>query len=178
MESSKKRLFVGIAISEKLQQEIFKWRNVYMELLPIRWTKPENLHITLIPPWQDYPNTVISKLKSLKNICPFKVNFSDITTGPKLKRPRLIWAFGKADSSILKLKSSLEEVLEQKKKEENFFMHITLAKISLPRKCPFEIKELQEKINWEEIIDTVTLYESHLLKNGSQYDILYQNKFK
>ena len=178
MESSKKRLFVGIAISQKLQQEIIKWRYGYMELLPIRWTKCENLHITLIPPWQDYPNRVISKLQSLKSIIPFKVNFSDITTGPKLKRPRLIWASGKDDPSILKLKSSLEKVLEQRKREENFFMHITLAKIFLPRKCPFEIKELQEKINWEEIIETVTLYESHLLKNGSQYDILYQKKIK
>lgn len=195
------RLFIGIRLSDKLQSQIEEWHNQYMELVPIRWIKPQNLHITLIPPWQDDTRTVIPLLQQIRNTTgPFTLQFSKVASGPKNDRPRLIWAYGEPSLPLLQLKTKLDEILKDRVKirriplkivqtietitptaipdRNKLFMHITLAKISLP---PFSgkmkvkevtIKPFSDAINWQEQVNTITLYASHLQKNGADYEEL------
>ena len=43
---NKKRLFVAINLPEEIKKNLFCFKNRYLEI-PARWTKKENLHITL-----------------------------------------------------------------------------------------------------------------------------------
>ena len=46
----KRRVFVAIPVPERVRLKIAAWQRAHADI-PVRWTKPENLHITVIPPW-------------------------------------------------------------------------------------------------------------------------------
>lgn len=169
----KRRLFVGIKISLNLQKEILNWKNRYIELLPLRWIEPQNLHITLIPPWNDDPEKIANKLQKIKGIIkPFPLIFTEVTSNPKKDKPRLIWVLGQTPSPLIQTKEYLEKILKRKSNGKDLFMHITLAKVSLPRQKLFAVKPFVDHVNWKETVQAITLFESHLLPQGSQYEVL------
>lgn len=175
-----KRLFVAIKISEKLQAEIAKWKQGFPDL-PVRWLLAENLHITLVPPWQETDIfKVKDDLKKIQNqIKPFEINFNKVSFGPKERDPRLIWATGQAPGEIIKLERAVLEALSQSQANKRpFTLHLTLARLDklarLARFKPWQLsgfknKNLDEKINWQDQVEGIELIESVLLPQGAKY---------
>lgn len=169
---AKKRIFIAIPISEDVQKEILKWTKRYKKL-PVRWLAGKNLHITLIPPWYtDNVETVIKKLKKVE--CPpFDIEFSKVSYGPDPKRPRLIWAEGTASESVVCLKDKLEKMLpEYKSTYKEWLMHMTIARFDPDTFSSFPVKKIDEKVIWQDNIKTFVLMESHLSREGADYEIL------
>lgn len=175
----KRRVFVAIGVSYQLQEQITAWQEK-LNHLPVRWIKPENLHVTLIPPWYTTEvDEVISSLESINKIIePFTITFREVTFGPNPIRPRLIWVSADTPSEIIVLKSKLEEVLPrqtwlaQKSEKREFLTHLTIARFKEKYFFKFPIKDIHDKVFWEERVSSFLLMESHLAKMGAEYERL------
>jgi len=146
----------------------------------LRWVKPKNLHITLVPPWQSEGIEAIShKLKAI-SFTPFEIKFESISFGPNKNDPKLIWASGTATKEILDLRLKIYEALGQKADERPFRLHMTLARL------PFDfapstplgsfaqdiLRFLPENVKWRMVVDRFVLYESLLKPEGAEYEVL------
>lgn len=175
----KKRIFVALPISKRLQEEILRWEKKFSNLR-VRWLLGKNLHITLIPPWygdEENLNFTIEKVgETVKKFNLFKIVFEEVSYGLNPRSPRLIWAAGKAPKEILKLKNNLEEFLNYKSEYRDWILHLTLARFNESDFYKFPIKKLKEKIFWEDEIKSVVLMESRLSRAGADYEVLKEFK--
>lgn len=171
------RIFIAIPISEKLQKEIVKYQGLYPDL-PVRWLEGKNLHITLIPPWEEGKiEEVKAILKSLENkFGLFEIYFNNVSFGPNFYNPRLIWATGKAPEQIVKLKKTLEENLKKPSEHNDFLLHLTLARFKPEDFKNFSIEKINDEINWRDTADEFVIMQSHLSRSGADYEILERYK--
>jgi 2'-5' RNA ligase len=140
----------------------------------VRWVKPKNLHITLVPPWYE------ENIKQIKEVLgsirdtfgPFEIIFERITYGPDPRRPRLIWAEGEASLEIRNLKLEIERALNQKPEERPFKLHLTIARFRPETFSSFPIKKLDEKVFWRDEVKSFVIMESHLSPEGADYEVL------
>lgn len=192
-----RRIFIALPISEKLQNEILAWKEKWLKSQPavalakvskIRWLSGKNLHITLIPPWYvsegELKNVIASLAKQSEIATPrqsgahddskndFKIKFEKVEYGPDPHRPRLIWASGETPQQALDLKKRLENLLSPKSEYRPWKLHLTLARFAEEDFATFLIKKLDEKIDWQEKVDSIVIMESHLSRNGANYEIL------
>jgi 2'-5' RNA ligase len=166
------RVFIGIKISEQLQQQILVWQKKFTQL-PVRWITGRNLHITLIPPWEEYDVSGLKKLiKEIPTTDSFEIELQKITYGPNWRQPRLIWASGQTPQKIIQLKQSLEQALQIKSGSRPFVLHLTLARFRPENFSSFPIQNINEKVSWKEKIKSFQLIESQLKRSGAEYKVL------
>jgi len=171
----KKRIFIAITIPKNLQQKIWDWQQSLTYQLPVRWLALKNLHLTLIPPWyEDNLEKIFLALDALpKKYPPFKIKFSQVTFGPNRYQPRLIWATGETPQASLVLQKALGSLFPHLKSEKRpFRLHLTLARFRPEQFASFPIKNLNEIINWQTDVTSISLMQSHLSKTGADYEIL------
>lgn len=170
----KKRIFVGIKVSEKLQKEIARWRKLFESRLPVRWLLSKNLHLTLIPPW--YEENLDSIKKALMatdfKVQPFEIAFHQVTFGPQAKNPRLIWAQGQTYPPLVILRDQLSKVLPRPVEKQPLLPHLTLARFRPHDFVNFPIKKLDEPVRWNQKVRSIALFEVHLLPSGADYQSL------
>lgn len=161
------RLFIGIKASSKLQELVLNWQKENKDL-PVRFIKPENLHITLIPPWYaDDPENAVIKLKGL--IFPkFRITFDNIFVN---FRNQVVWIESReSPPEIINIRNALLVNFNKPPERRDFKTHITVARF----KAGSDIGDISlNRINWEEIADNITLFESVLLPEGANYKIIY-----
>lgn len=174
----KKRIFIALALSENLQEEILKWEKNYQKFagLPagrqVRWLSPKNLHITFVPPWyEEDAAELYPRLKNVKSPA-FDILFERVQFGPDSRRPRLIWAEGKAPGALLGLQKDLEKASGRKSERRPWKMHLTLARFRPEDFSKFVVKKLDEKVAWKEKVESFVVMESRLSPEGAEYEIL------
>jgi len=177
----KKRIFIGIPASEEIKQKAGLFHQAHLDL-PVRWIKPRNLHITLVPPWaidsaQDLEQ-IINSLKGSSAVEPFRVSFNRIEFGPNNKNPRLIWASGAATKEILDLRLKIYDCLKQTPDSRLFRLHMTLARVPSAGSDIGEwTRTIREgNIDWTMKVDRFVLYESHLSPEGAEYEVVSEFK--
>ena len=157
----KRRIFIAINLPKNIKNELVKYQEKWPDL-PIKWTKKENLHITL-----DFAGKInddellgiIDKTKKMaEKVSSFPVNLNKIHYGPPDKSPpRMIWVTGeKIESMDLK-------------------PHITLGRIRQWewRKIePEEIPEINEDISLTFKANSIDIMESQLSQRGPKYTII------
>lgn len=167
------RVFVAITISPKLRTQILEWERSQPNL-PVRWSHEKNLHITLIPPWDEEDvGLAAAKLRRVTGMFhPFHVALEKVTYGPSARSPRLIWAEGRANHKIVALKDELERITGVATEYNPWRMHMTLARFRREDFESFPVRVLDERIYWGEQVNSFVLMESHLRPLGSDYEIL------
>lgn len=169
---SKHRIFIAVAVSPRLQEEILMWERRY-DRLPVRWLQGKNLHVTLIPPWyEERIDEVEKRLEMIREIYPFEILFEKVAYGPDPRRPRLIWAEGKVPKKLVDLKSKIETVLGKESEQRPFRLHLTLARFRPESFSQFSIKRLDEQVSWRDDARSFVLMESHRTPRGADYEIL------
>ena len=169
------RIFIAIPISQPLQQEILEWEKGFPQL-PVRRLVGKNLHITLVPPWYE-EESQITKCKALiaeatSEFKPFGLKFARVTFGPDQREPRLIWAEGTAPKEIVELRDKLLRVFSRPAEKRTFKTHLTLARFRPETFSSFPVKNLDEKVYWPEKVSSVVLMESHLSRDGADYEVI------
>ena len=110
----KKRIFIAIKVQPAMEKTVELWQNKHSDF-GIRWIKPKNLHITIIPPWYVDENQLLNVINRVKEVIleknSFDLIFKKVTFGPPGKNPRLIWAEGETTQEFIELKNGLEEAL-------------------------------------------------------------------
>jgi len=168
----KKRIFVGIKISNILAEKIGKFRKT--QLFPVRWIEGKNLHITLIPPWyEEHPSKLTKILSGIQEeIGSFALHFIKVTYGPDPRRPRLIWVEGEVPDELLSLKKAVEKALNKRSEKRMYKLHLTIARFNPHDFKKFKIREIYEKVDWRMNVTSFQLFESKLHSKGAQYSVL------
>jgi 2'-5' RNA ligase len=182
------RLFVAIAIPEPVRAEL---ERAQIELgraspdLDVRWTKPEQFHLTL----KFLGNVEIVQIDSLTNalrhVChgfaPLNLRVQDIGSFPDWHYPRVIWAgIRDAQETLLRLQSALEEATQPftaEEREEKFSGHVTLGRIKrIARPQAETLARLAATISGRSLgewrVAQVDLMQSQLGPKGAQHTAL------
>lgn len=197
----KHRIFIAINLPEEVKTSLADYQNKWSrptislgrgsstvsgQELPARWTKPENIHITLVF-IGDVDKEGIPKIKQvIKKVIVRQKSFSavldKILYSPYKKdkeSPRMIWAMGQLSEEFLNLKKDLEKELSEKirfsPEKREATLHITIARIKKwewRRIEPDERPEIEEYINLSFEVKSIELMESKLKRSGSEYTIL------
>jgi len=169
------RVFIAIPISQALQQEMLDWERGFSQL-PVRWLVGKNLHTTLVPPWYEeesqIPNCKARLDEAANGLKPFELKFTRVTFGPDPREPRLIWAEGTAPKEIVELRDKLLRVFSRPAEKRTFKTHLTLARFRPETFSSFPVKNLDEKVYWPEKVSSVVLMESHLSRDGADYEVI------
>jgi len=176
--SQKHRVFIAINLPEDIKKKLTDYQEKWPEL-PIKWTKKENIHITLI--FLGYLNS-----EELLEICKitkeaasrhssFLVKLIKICYGPPKKMPpRMIWAEGEKSEKFAALRDDLNKVLNIREARE-FSPHITLGRVrqmEWRRIEPEERPEVEKDINLTFEVNSIEIMESELKRGGPEYTIL------
>lgn len=185
----KKRLFIAIPLSES-------WLNAFSDFQKrcdkefdlkderdFRWTKVDNLHITIcFLGWvdQEWVSEISHKLKKvLSGVKPLELEFENIIFGPPKTTARMIWGMFRNTEEYKRLAKLINEVMQKFSEEvvneldRDPIAHITLARFKDGRISRHEeiLKLFFIKENILKI-DNIQLMESRLSPSGSTYLIV------
>jgi len=143
------RLFIAIAIPPDVRQEIGRAQGqLKLDTAPgaIRWTRPEQFHVTL-KYLGDVPAAQVAALeKAVATVCAGCPNLQLTARGigffPNAQRPRVIWAGAEDDSGQLtELHRQLDDAVRPfapAEKPGKFSGHITLGRFKPGRHAAVE----------------------------------------
>ena len=178
------RTFIAINLPEEIKKELISWQKKWPNL-PGHWTKPKNLHITLLFLGNLDNEQLKETLQKAQEIGarhnPFLISLNKICFGPPQKiPPKMVWAEGESSDELTSLHSDLENTIfglpSYKYKEREFRqyrLHITLARIKT-----WQFRRMEEKLEINESIDlsfeasSIEVMESQLKRGGAEYTIL------
>ena len=186
-----RRLFIAINlpknIKEKIRETIERIKENAQLPEDIRWTPPENWHLTLTflgyQPDENIPRITEAIQSTIKNCAgtlkSTEIIFEKLSFAPAEKQPRMIWLSGDKETSknLSIIKNELDNLLNEngvkfKIEHRNFNSHITLARFEPLAKSEIENIKLPavEKLNFR--AKSLDLMESHLKRTGAEYEIL------
>ena len=171
---SRHRIFIAINLPDSVKEKLSKFHFD----LPLKWTRRDNLHITLIflgyCTDEDLGKVCNIVKETVVKHPSFYIKLNKICYGPKgVIPPRMIWALGESKEELFKLKKDLEKVLEVENKE--FYPHITLARVKVwqwKQIEPEERPEIERDISLSFKVTSIEVMESNLKKEGPQYIVL------
>jgi 2'-5' RNA ligase len=181
----KHRIFIAINLPEDIKKKLVDYQSKWPEL-PIRWTRKENLHITLV--FLGYLNDeeLLEICKVTKKVASqnpvFSVNLNKIFYGPPKKMPpRMVWAEGEKSKEFTSLIEDLEKSLMTSgevhfsPEKRAFSPHITLGRVKtweFRQIEPEERPEISEEISLNFEVNSIEIMESHLKRGGPDYAAL------
>ncbi len=178
----KRRIFLAINLPEEIKKNLVNFQEEWSGL-PVRWTKPENLHITLVFLGYVSDEDLLEVIQSVKKIVQkhqiFNIELKRICFGPPHRPPRMIWAEGEKNMVLSRLKNDLEEELSGRKgyqgEQKGFHPHITLARIKQWQDLP---RNIEKEISLSFSVDSINIMESILSSKGPNYFVLESNALK
>lgn len=176
------RIFIAINLPEEVKKELSSFQEKLGHLFEnnnvIRWTKKDNIHITLLFLGYITDQELLEVSKSIKEIVknhkPLLVDINKVCYGPPKKMPpRMVWAQGQKSSELTSLKADFEKLISSENKA--FSPHITLGRIKQwewKSIEPEERPEIDEDISLSFEADSIEIMESKLKSGGPEYTIL------
>lgn len=175
----KRRIFIAIDLPQELKAKIAEIIKQW-HWLPIRWLKPENWHLTLIPPvyLEDQEIELLKTLLEKRNLGkPLALNFNRVLLAPPGVPARMIWLEGDAPPELGRLKKKLENIWAEgsglprlKPELRPLHLHVTLARFESG-----ELQELEAKtrvlgdVDFKCGVKEIVVMESHLQSTGAEY---------
>jgi 2'-5' RNA ligase len=154
------RIFVGLKIAPEIAAELARIA-AGLEKLPVRLVAPPDIHLTLVPPWEeDSASEAIEKLRLVAGrFAAFSLTIQHVGYGPELRWPRLLWADCAATDELQALQTALLDAYGQTDTRP-FRPHVTLARIRgngriVARKCPID-----EELSLTQQVESVELFQS------------------
>lgn len=173
----KRKIFIEIEVPEGVKKRLVsrteKWQN-----LPVKWSKKENLHITLLflgyvdesvlPEICQKVSEAVSKIES------FDIEFDKIEIGPSPEKPQTVWFSGEASEDLKDLYESVQKELDIFQTEKKSFRpHITLGKIRKKKWESLEEKpEINENFKVTMTVESVSVMESRGEEGGMEYHVI------
>lgn len=179
------RIFIAINLPEEIKRELEKFQSQWPEL-PVRWTKPESLHITMV--FLGYLSD-----QELSDVCKiarevalrqkaFSLNLTKICYGPPKKMPpRMVWIEGEKLKELTNLQIDLEKSLTSSEnvkfepEKRSFSSHITLGRIKtweFRSIDPEERPNVETDISLSFEVNSIEVMESDLKRGGPEYAVL------
>jgi len=180
----KHRIFIAINLPDSVRKELLSFSSHWPEL-PCRWTKKENLHITLTFLGYLSDDEVLKVLKVTEEVArrnsSFFITLNKIIYAPPQKiPPRMIWAVGDPPKEMCLLKEDLDQSLTHAgipfiSEREKFLLHVTLGRIRTwewRQIEPEERPDISEDISLNFRVNSIEAMESRLKRGGAEYTVL------
>jgi 2'-5' RNA ligase len=134
------RLFIAILLDEAIQERIAAVQQALQTRLieyPIRWVKPENLHITLQFLGEQNPDRLLAIQASMQESAQahraFEISLGGLGVFPKWRHPSVLWiGVNPEEDHIGRLANDLGVALALKSEPRKFHAHVTLARLKSP----------------------------------------------
>jgi len=175
------RAFIALRIPENILSSINKIQEDLKQCrLPVRWVRPENIHLTLkfFGNINESDTEIIGIAMSDCAGCysPLTLSAKGIGVFPSVARPRVIWAgLSSPASMLLSFQDALEKRLEEsgfKKEERPFKGHLTIGRFKDRVSSERLIEALRKHKDFNtDIFDAfeIILFKSDLLPSGPVY---------
>ncbi len=177
------RVFIAINLPEDIKKQLRSFQSKWPDL-PCRWTKKENLHITLEFLGYLTDEEVIELCQRIREMASgkkaFNARLNKICYGPTDKKPPR--SMSSSDSFLRSSSFSIKSrtprmvwVMGEKIKEFNFSPHITLGRIKtwqFKQIDPEERPEINEDIDLTFEVKSIKIMESQLKRGGPEYTVL------
>lgn len=176
------RIFIGIKLEEDIRAQIEKELKPFKKMkTPIRWTEPENIHLTLkfvgevsADVYPEMERAVASGHFGLK---PFRINFRGLGKFPAGDEVHIFWAGIEPVVELETLFRRIEDILIRfgvEKETRRFLPHITVGRNRA--RFPFKslLDELAKKSDvrlGESIASSFQIFESRLTPGGPIYTV-------
>ncbi len=180
------RSFLAFDITDEMRSELAKVVQLLSpKIRDVKWIKPELMHCT-IRFFGDVEEELllgnVSKViaREVKHQSPIKLIGRGIGVFPNWRYPRVLWAglHGETES-MMSLHAKLEEAFGEfgfKSDPRELRLHLTLGRAKKKFKDGKDLMGLVEKMGekkyGEVVVDSLTLYKSELMKEGSIYTAL------
>jgi len=181
------RVFIALNLPENIKKKLTDYQLKWPEL-PCRWTKKENLHITLAFLGYLTDEELFEVCKITKEVAlrhePFFINLNKILYGPPKKPPRMIWIEGEGSKELGKLQKNLENALSSaqaltkadiEQETRPYTSHITMGRLKQWEFMQIEIEErpeVNEDVSFNFEVKSIEIMESRLKRGGPDYSIL------
>jgi 2'-5' RNA ligase len=166
-----KRVFVGFPANETLIERVNMFRREHAGL-NVRWIRPENLHVTVVSPWQCSSVEMVCRQVQEVSVRqgPFMVHFDQVSFGPEKSRPRLVWATGATPSGMVDFAMTVCNATGNgNSTSASFLLHLTIARFNGHDLRTMGINTFSEPVTWQGMLDSICLYESRLKPSGAEY---------
>lgn len=131
------RTFIAVEIPQEIKEIIADFqKSLAEERFPIRWVKPDNIHLTL-KFIGEIPESVIAEIEQnifhAPPICePFEITISGTGVFPYMRKPRVFWlGITNGTEELVGLAQLVEEKLVPfniKKEKRKFRSHLTIGR--------------------------------------------------
>ena len=176
-----KRLFIGIPAGREIKPILFDIQS-YMEHKPgkIRWVPPKNIHMTLFflgnVCLDDIPK-LTEALEDVVALNHFRASIEKTGVFPSNQNPKIFWlGVGRGRRKMILLHEKVKKAVslfKEGKKEENFIPHISIGRAAKSYGKIDVLPFLEYVYSPRELdVNSVALYESHQLPEGTEYKVL------
>lgn len=179
-----RRIFVGISFKEDLQEpfsEVFRKlkTSAGKKDLDIKWTRPENLHLTLNFLGEisdEQTQELCKKLSELASeIKPFTVSIKDLGGLPDDDQARVLYMGVRNKKELRTLQESIDARLEPiglNPVDHDYVPHITLARLRNKKNIKDLISPFARRDFGDVPVDKIQVFESFLQQNFPVYKIV------
>lgn len=183
-----KRLFIAIDISTHIKNQITTWQaelKKHLYKLPLRWSLPQNSHLTL-KFIGDFPNTQIPSLnhalsQTLIKAAPTTITFTQPGVFPHPHNPKVLWLGCQPSQTLSNLVAKIDQTTHQFNiplEKRAYKPHLTLARVKKSltnqQKQQLQTHFLNQKspIHATQKINQIHLIQSTLQPHGPHYQKL------
>ena len=173
-----KRLFVAISLPEDVKKRLFRFVEKEHKNLPVKWTRKENLHLTLNFLGYTADENVVNVCEAIRNAVQefqsFELAFEKVGMGPNSEVKKMIWASGEKSEELSGLKYQLDKALGFRAGEKREFQpHITLGRIDKSRWRKISPEpDAERNFKFSVPVGSIELYESKFEKGKRVYYVL------
>lgn len=168
----KKKIFIEINVPSPIKKRLMQKTAIWQDL-PIKWLKPESLHITACfvgyVDEEVLPEICEKVCEAVESFESFELDFNAIELGPDADNPKVVWLSGEPSVELGMLNETIERALGMHAKaHKEFRPHITLGRI---RKLKWdemtEKPKISEKLHMAMTVESVSIMESK--GGGAEY---------
>jgi len=176
------RAFLGVPLTEELREAI-RWlqSGLKSRILDIRWSRPENLHLTLHffgeTKQENLEKIKVSVLSVKRCHRPFQVDVIGLGAFPSLRRPRVIWLGLNPQNQLRQLHRDCHRALQAvglDTDSRSYSPHLTIGRA---KKRTNELttlgSDLEHRLVGHLPVERLILYESRLKPDGAEHIPLF-----
>lgn len=195
MQNMKHRIFIAINLPGEIKQKIIAWQKAHWDL-PMHWTRPESLHITVVffgyVEEEELARLLEITRQTISQFEPIEIEFERIAYGSnydvkprdlsvlRTRPPRLIWLVGVWSGALEQMQHQLASALLRvgsgyfyERDRRHFRPHITLGRTDQRRWSQYrDIPWIDDRMSLRFTVKSVEIMESRLLRSGAEYEII------
>ena len=178
------RIFFAVDIAPALKNQLGDFVSTLKERSKshaIRWSRPENLHITLqflAEVGSDDVPTILQEVRQVVKEASHQLSFTfgKITLFPHPSRPRVIVLDITEQEGLAELSAKIAKGIQAANyevEEKAFKAHLTLGRIKQPKGVNLRfLADVELPISEKVIVDEIVLFRSEPQADGSRYSLI------